>query len=127
MKTVIAALLLSITFLGCIGGYSGTDWRGIFEKQQGEKIEIEGFIGGALPSPEQIYNKGELKGYLLDAPFGKQKTGLPLILTEQLNCDSNHVKIRGEIVKRGVQPMGNDFIEMLDWELIKVESFDCIK
>ncbi len=120
--TIISIILLS----GCLGGYAGTDWRSVFEKQQGEKIELSGYVGGAMPYPQQIFREGEQKGYLLNEPFGKQTTGIPLILKEQINCDSNHAKIRGEIVKRGVQPIGTDFIELLDWILIKVDSFECI-
>lgn len=67
-----------------------------------------------------------MQGYLLNAPAGQQTTGIPLILKEQISCDSNHVKIHGEIMKRGVQPMGSDFIEMLDWMLLKVDSFECV-
>ncbi|GEM_PF-2669540 len=124
-KTLPFALLLIVFFSGCVG-YAGTDWRGIFEKNQGEKIEIIGYIGGALPYPTQIFKEGELQGYLLDAPFGKQKTGIPLVLQQPITCESKHVKVRGEIIKRGVQPIGSDFIELLDWQLLKVESAECI-
>ena len=117
--------LLLVLFSGC-AGYSETGWRNVFEKQQGEKIELTGYIGGAMPYPTQIFKEEEQKGYLLNAQFGKQTTGIPLILSKPISCDSNHVKIRGETTKRGVQPSGTDFIEMLDWMLIKVDSFECL-
>lgn len=125
-KFFLAAALTAVLFLSGCTGYSGTDWRGLFEKQAKEKVEIEGYTGGAMPYPEQIYNADEIRGYLMNAPLGKQKTGVPLILKEQINCPSKHVKIRGEILKRGVQPMGSDFIELLDWLMIKVDGFECL-
>ena len=125
-SSMVFAVIFAILLSGCLGGYAGTDWRSIFEKQQGEKIELTGYIGGEMPYPQQIYEEGEQRGYLLNEHFGKQTAGIPLIVQEQINCDSNHVKIHGEVIKRDVQPMGSDFIEMLDWIMIKVESAECI-
>ena len=124
-KTALLLLAVLIALSGCLG-YASTDWRNLFEKQQGEKIELVGYVGGAIGYPQQIFHEGEMRGYLLNAPWGKQTTGIPLILQEQINCDSNQVKIKGEIVKRGVQPIGSDFIELLDWMLVKVDSFECV-
>jgi hypothetical protein len=125
MNKLFALTIFVVLFSGCLG-YQKTDWPALFQKQQGEKVEIEGYIGGSLTYPTQIFKQDELQGYLLNAKFGKQTTGVPLLLKEQIVCDSNHVIVRGEIVKRGVQPVGSDFVEMLDWIIVKVNETQCL-